>query len=137
MELAKKYWIIIVVAIILGIILYRRKLQKDEENREVVEFEKLNALSSGKKEGKDYEDEKRSLANVIKNANAKEKAMLHDLIKGTIVVFSKSYKGKDKKEATDNYQKEMSKFNSDLVAKYGMDTAKSLKEKMDKYGFDI
>jgi hypothetical protein len=137
-EFLKKNLIIVLIVVVIAFVLILKKQKEEEDkNRAIVEFDKLNVLSSGQKSGKDYEEEKKSLLNLVKNATEDERKLLYDLINGTIVVFKKSYKGKDQEEAKSNYNQELNKFYSDLVSKYGKENVMAFKAKMDKYGFDI
>lgn len=143
-EFLKKNWLIIAIGIVVIYILYRNKKSKElartiESDRQqaLIEFDKFNVLSSAEKKDKAYEEEKKSLINLINNSTEKEKKLLFELITGAIAVFKKSYKGESQEEAAKNFQEELDKFHMGLASKYGRENVIKFKAKMDKYGFDM
>lgn len=136
-EFVKKHWIITIAVVLVIFFYYKWKKIKDVEEKLAAEFNKLNSLSASQKTGTDYDKQRNNLTQLVNNSNEIERKLLYDLITGTEVVFGKSYKGLEKDEAYKQFQADLSKFQSDLMNKYGEGVVKSFKAKMDKYGFEL
>ena len=137
MDLLKKYWIYIVVVVLVYYLYTNYSKRKKAEDVALNLFNQVNAMSSQAKIGKAYEDEKASLIKLINNSNDKESAILSDLLNATIATFSASEQEKDKERSKELFAANLNKMQSDLVAKYGKDNVMKFKAKMDMYGFDI
>lgn len=137
MDLLKKYWIYIVVVVLVYYLYTNYSKRKKAEDVALNLFNQVNAMSSQAKIGKAYEDEKASLIKLIDNSNDKERRMLSDLLNATIATFSASEQEKDKERSKELFTANLNKMQGDLVAKYGKDNVMKFKAKMDMYGFDI
>jgi len=137
MEFIKKNWVWLIVAILIAYLIYSRKKKKEFEAKAVAAFDKLNSMVAKAKQGAEYTSEKASLVKLLSNASEKEKAVLSDLLGGTIGVFTMADQAKDKEQEKQDFPNQMAKMQSDLVTKHGKASVMSLKAKMDKYGFDI
>jgi cbb3-type cytochrome oxidase subunit 3 len=143
-EFLKKNWVIVLIGIVIIYILYKNKKNNElarrlEDNRQqaLIEFDKFNVLSSAEKKDKAYEEEKKSLIDLVKNTTEKERQLLFELLSGAVSVFKKSYKGETQEEASKNFQQELDKFHMGLASKYGKENVIKFKAKMEKYGFDM
>jgi cbb3-type cytochrome oxidase subunit 3 len=143
-EFLKKNWVIVLIGIVIIYILYKNKKNNElarrlEDNRQqaLIEFDKFNVLSSAEKKDKAYEEEKKSLIDLVKNTTEKERQLLFELLSGAVSVFQKSYKGETQEEAAKNFQQELDKFHMGLASKYGKENVIKFKAKMDKYGCDM
>lgn len=143
-EFLKKNWVIVLIGIVVIYILYKKKKNNElarrlEGNRQqaLIEFDKFNVLSSAEKKDKAYEEEKKSLIDLVKNTTEKERQLLFELLSGAVSVFQKSYEGENQEEAVDNFNKALAEFHNGLAKKYGRENVIKFKAKMEKYGFDM
>jgi Zn-dependent M32 family carboxypeptidase len=133
----KKNWVWVVAILIIIILFYMNKKKKQAEATALAAFNKINSLVAQSKTGSEFENEKKSLLNLINDTTNTEKEILSDLLNGSIAIFSSAEQEKDKEKAKNDFSASMSKMQSDLVTKYGKQDVTNFKAKMDKYGFDI
>jgi hypothetical protein len=132
-----KNWVWVIVAILVVYLVYTNKKKKEIEAKAVAAYNKINSLIAKAKQGPEFEKEKASLLNLLKNVSAKEREVLTDLLNGSMAVFTTAEQAKDKEKERKDFPGQIAKMQSDLIAKHGKANVMSLKAKMDKYGFDL
>ncbi len=131
-----KHWVWAIVAVLIIYLIYTHNKKKQFEAMAVAAYTKINSLIAQTKQGQAYASEKANLLKLLNNLSEKEKAVFSDLLNGTMNIFTTEQQ-KDKEKEKQDFVDQLSKMQTDLIAKHGKATVISLKAKMDKYNFDI